>query len=494
MQRPVSTTQTKAVNGGLKLGLRARFVIVITVVLLIGCSLAAAVLLHNSRKSLTTNLNQSTQAFAALATRPIGDTYAIYQDSGSLRVAVEISKFTVLNSTVSNIAIVDTAGNLLYTLHPKPAILINSQMASAFSAVDTKNSLGAITQVIQPYLNTDGLHEYNIVYRISNAQLESSISKQADTILIFTVLALLMTALITYWLVNRLFLRPIESISTGSLLISKGDYSKQIKSRRNDEIGILANSVNQMATNLKNDIFKLQEVDTLKNEFIMITSHNLRTPLTVIEGNMEIIRGSELPDKLQSMFSAIEDGLKRLKAFSEDILTIASIEAGHTQLTKRPVKVKELLQGLDKMYAQAAALKSINLHWQVEREETQLNVSRTHIGSIIRNLLDNAIKFNKQNGNVWFSLDVDQTDLKITVRDDGIGIAAAEMPKLFQKFHRGTSTLTYDYEGTGIGLYATKLIVQSYGGKVTASSALGRGSEFIVIIPNVLSADDSPKV
>lgn len=491
MQGPVLTTQANASNGRLKLGLRARFVVVITVVLLISCSIAAAVLLHNSRKSLTTNLNQTTQAFAALATRPIGDAYGIYQDSGSLRVAEEINKFTVLNSNVSNVAIIDTSGNLLYALYSKPAITINSKMAAAFSAIDTKNSLGEITQVTQPYLNTNGLHEYNIAYSISNAQLESSIARQADAILIFTILALLITATVTYWLVNKLFLKPIESISTESLVISKGDYSKQIKSRRNDEIGILANSVNQMATNLKNDIFKLQEVDTLKNEFIMITSHNLRTPLTIIEGNMEIIKDSEMPDKIRSMFSAIEDGLKRLKSFSEDILTIASIEAGQTQLSKRPatVTVKELLQGLDEKYAQAAEQKNINLHWQVEHEDVRLNVMRTHIGSVVRNLLDNAVKFTKNNGNVWFSLDVEASDLKITVRDDGIGIAASEMAKLFQKFHRGTSTLTYDYEGTGIGLYATKLIVQSYGGKVTASSALGHGSEFTVVIPAVLATE-----
>src|SRR5579863_1766708 len=114
MKSPVSITQAKASNGGLKLGLRARFVIVITVVLLISCSIAAIVLLHNSRKSLTTNLNQDTQAFAALATRPIGDSYAVYQDFGSVRVAEEISKFTILNSNVSNVAIIDTSGNLLY--------------------------------------------------------------------------------------------------------------------------------------------------------------------------------------------------------------------------------------------------------------------------------------------------------------------------------------------------------------------------------------------
>jgi signal transduction histidine kinase len=482
MQGPVSITLSKARNGRPKLGLRARFVIVITVVLLISCSIAAALLLHNSRKSLTTNLNQSTQAFAALATRPIGDSYAIYQDSGSLRVAVEIEKFTVLNGNVSNVAIIDTSGNLLYALHSKPSITVSSKMAASFSAIDTKNSLGEITQVIQPYLNTDGLHEYNIAYSIC-------IARQADTILIFTILALLITATVTYWLVNKLFLKPIESISNESLLISKGEYSEQIKSHRNDEIGILANSVNQMATNLKNDIFKLEEVDTLKNEFIMITSHNLRTPLTIIEGNMEIIKDSEMPDKLRSMFSAIEDGLKRLKSFSEDILTIASIEAGQTQLSKRSATVKELLQGLNEKYTQAAEQKNINLHWQVEHEDIRLNVSRTHIGSVVRNLLDNAIKFTKINGNVWFSLEVEGSNLKIIVRDDGIGIAANEMTKLFQKFHRGTSTLTYDYEGTGIGLYATKLIVQSYGGKVTASSALGHGSEFTVVIPAALAPE-----
>jgi signal transduction histidine kinase len=443
-------------------------------------------LVHNSRKSLTENLNQSSQAFAALATRPIGDSYAIYEDSGSVRVAQEIDKFTELNSDVSNIAIYDVNGNLLYALHSRPALNVTSQAAESFSAIDKKNSLGAIVQVIQPYLNDNGFHDYAIAYSISTTTLENSISRQAETILLFTILGLMVTAIVTYWLVDKLFLQPINSISSESLVISQGDYSKQIKSHRNDEIGVLASSVNQMATNLKNDIFKLQEADTLKNEFIMITSHNLRTPLTIIKGNMEIIHDSQLPDKLQLMFAAMENGLNRLESFSEDMLIISSVESEHATLANQPLSIKELLMGLETKYTVTSDLKHVNLHWQVDDNEVKVNVSSTHIRSVIRNLLDNAIKFTNKNGNAWFNLGVHDGGLKIEVRDDGIGIAPEEMRKLFQKFHRGTSiTYRYDYEGTGIGLYATKLIAQAYGGKVTVSSTLGHGSVFTVLIPGV---------
>lgn len=486
MDEPVSAIKSTPKTSSLRLGLRAKFVIVVSLILIISCSLAAVFLVHNSRQSLTKNLNQSSQAFAALATRPIGDSYAIYQDSGSLRVALEIEKFTALNNTISNVAIIDVNGNVLYALHSRPAIKINDQAAASFSSADSKDSLGAIVQVVQPYFDTDGLHEYAIAYSISTTQLENSIARQAGTILVFTILGLLVTATATFWMVDKLFLKPIGSISSESLAISKGDYSKQIKSHRNDEIGVLATSVNQMATNLKGDIFKLQEADTLKNEFIMITSHNLRTPLTIIKGNMEIIHDSQLPDKLQLMFAAMENGLNRLESFSEDMLIISSVESEHATLTNQPLSIKELLMGLETKYTVASDLKHINLHWQVDNNEARVNVSSTHIRSVIRNLLDNAIKFTNKNGNAWFSIGVKDGNLKIEVRDDGIGIAPEEMRKLFQKFHRGTSiTYRYDYEGTGIGLYATKLIAQAYGGKVTVSSTLGHGSTFTVILPGV---------
>ena len=469
-----------------RVSLRARFILVITLVLLAVFSLTAFALLHNARRSLTADLNNNSKAFAALATRPIGDAYLVYQSYGSLRVHQEINKFTTLNNNISNVGILGLDGQLQYAVNGKLAGAISAATATSFKPTYIPGSSAAYATVVQPYFDTNGQHQFAVVYTVSTAQLEQSIKRQFQTIIIFSLLGLLIAAAVTYWLINRLFLRPLEGVSRASLAISDGNYSQQIDSPRNDEIGDLAKSVNQMATNLKNDIFKLQEVDTMKNEFIMITSHNLRTPLTVIEGYMEIIHESELPDDMRHMMGAIEDGLRSLASFSEDILTIASIESGNASLTVRHTTIDELMKGLHDSYQAMADQKSIQLDWQIEQSETGLEVSATHIRGVLRNLLDNAIKFSDKGGEVRLSVRPQGADLILEVTDKGIGIAPEEMPKLFTKFHRGTSTYTYNYEGTGIGLYATKLIVQAHKGKVTASSSLGKGSTFTVLLPGVV--------
>ncbi len=468
-------------------GVRIKFIVVISVILLLLFAIASTILLSNSHNSLTKNMNQSSKAFAELATSPIGDTFDVYQSYGSLHVTQQITKFLNLNSDIANIAIYNIYGSQVYALHRLPKFDVTQQMAASFNPVFVDNANGEIIQIVQPYLSSDGLHEYAIAYIFSAARINQAISQQATTIVLLLISALIITGAATFWLINILFLKPIAAISNDSLKISQGQYDKQVESERNDEIGVLAASVNTMANHLKNDIFELKEVDSLKNEFIMITSHNLRTPLTIMEGNMEIVRSIKLPTELQSVFSDIEVGLKRLESFSEDILTIASIEAGSTEMANRPTTIDDLLRDIEKTYRAAADKKHISLHWQSGNFDTKLLISKTHLRSILRNLLDNAIKFTNEGGNVWFRQSLDNSDLIIEVKDDGIGIAPEEMNKLFQKFHRGTDTYRYDYEGTGIGLYATKLITQAYGGKVTATSTLGIGSTFTVRIPSVLS-------
>lgn len=423
--------------------------------------------------------------FSDLATRPIGDAYSTYSSVGILRVREEVQKFTKLDSNISNVTIVGTDQTNYFNLL-NSAVEVDSASASAFTTTVYKNSSGADTRIVVPYFDTNGQHQFAVAYSISTAELELSIKHEIETIVLFSLLGLLIAAGATYYLINRLFLIPLESVSLASQAISDGQYSDHIGDVRNDEIGDLARSVNQMATKLENDITKLKELDSMKNEFIMITSHNLRTPLTIIEGYMEMLRSSELPEKVSAMLDTIESGLKTLASFSEDILTIASIESGNTTLSSHNIEINEIFKGIYETYSSVAEQKQITFNWQVQDSQKVVLVSKTNIRGVVRNLLDNAFKFTKQSGRVSLEVQTINNDLIIKVSDTGIGIAPEEMPKLFTKFHRGTSTYKYDYQGTGIGLYATKLIVQAHKGKVTASSTLGKGSTFTVTLPNVV--------
>jgi signal transduction histidine kinase len=245
-----------------------------------------------------------------------------------------------------------------------------------------------------------------------------------------------------------------------------------------------------MSQRLLADITKLQQVDSLKNEFITITSHNLRTPLTIIKGNIDLLKTSSLPQETAKIIRSISRSAARLGSFAEDMLTIASIEANNEAFEMQDITITDLVSNnLRESFDSAAAQKGIALNWRINDPAAVVNVSSEHIRAVIRNLLDNAIKFTDQAGQVDFSIALHDSALVITVHDTGIGISADEQNKLFTKFHRGTNIMEYDYAGTGIGLYVTKLITEAQHGSIKVASELGKGSTFTVSFPQPTTPD-----
>ncbi len=344
---------------------------------------------------------------------------------------------------------------------------------------DTNNNLVAI---VQPYVENFGIHRYDIVYGISYQSVNQAIRSIVDFILALSAVILLVALIVWYVLINRLFLRPVAQLSKLALQISQGDLNRAIRLDRKDEIGDLAQAVDTMANSLKADISKLKEVDKLKNEFMMITSHNLRTPLTIINSYLDEITQLNPPQELKSMLDTIAVNATRLGGFAEDVLTISTIEAGQNILRPEPTKLGPVLEAISQEFSALARQKRLDFVSQIEVSST-VNLSRAHFRSALWNLLDNAYKFTADGGQVRLIAHDRGRQATISVEDTGIGIKAEELPHLFTKFHRGTDTLQYDYEGTGIGLYIAKIIIEQHGGHISVDSREGHGSRFVITLP-----------
>lgn len=469
----------------MRISLRARFILVISTVLLVLFGIIAYFLIRNERVTLANDLNSSSKAFAQLATRPIGDAYNVYQAAGFARIQQETVKFTDLDPNVAAVAIVGLDGQTLLDIKGH-LTGVSADTAMSFDTVYQTNANKVYTQIVEPYLDTFGQHKFAVAYRFSTNDLEASASRDALTILIFALVGLLISAFVTYELLNVFFLRPIEDVSRMSVIVGNGDYAQQISVKRNDEIGDLARSVNQMANALKDNILKLQEVDKLKNEFIMIASHNLRTPLTIIKGYLDALHDTKMSDETREMITAIETSALSLSSFSEDMLTISTIEAGNTHpVAPNPSTIEEIVSPLRDNFALLGEQKKVSVIWDIPKTDEPILLSAWHVRNALSNIVANAIKFNHDGGQVSITFAVNGNDYVFTVVDTGIGIADEEIPKLFTKFHRGTSTLQYNYEGTGIGLYASKLLVETQGGHITAESAPGKGSTFTITLPKL---------
>jgi signal transduction histidine kinase len=471
----------------MRFGLRARFILLISVILIVVFATVAVFLVRNVGTSQVNDLNRETKAFASLAATPIGSTYTVYKQSGTQRIDGQMMQFSVLDTNISNIGIVGLDGSIEFQQNSSHNFKVNASDVNSFTPAYTIQSDGLITQVVQPYFDTTDGHPFSIAYTVSSTELSKDITAEEVDIVVFAFIGLLFTAIAIYVLMRRFFLQPIEHVSQLALIISHGRYDQQIGADRNDEIGDLSRSVNQMANTLKGDIQKLQEVDQLKNEFIMISSHNLRTPLSIINGNVELLKTSDIAAEsveTQQMIEAIESSVKSLGVFAEDMLTIASIENGEAVLTLKPTLVSKLLSGLEVEFTHTAKDKGVTLVWKIDPEDSSVSMSEVHLRGALRNLLDNAIKFTSSGGTVTFSLHHGPDKTTITVSDTGTGIPKNELDKLFTKFHRGTSTMVYDYAGTGIGLYAAKLIVTAHKGTINVHSEVGKGSTFTIEFPN----------
>lgn len=466
----------------MRFGLSARFISLIAAILAVVFTAVTLLIIVINTSRLRSGLENDVKAFSALATGPIGDAYVLYADSGTVRIAQEIEKFTDLDANISNVQIIDTQGKVLFDQKKSPSATVSETDASSFNPSYVKSDKGYLNRIVYPYIEDLGLHRYAVVYDVSSASINESIAQTAAIILAAAIIALLFTSVITYLFVSKFFLQPIKRISATSALITSGRYDQQIVLTRRDELGLLAGSLNSMANRLKSDITKLKEVDELKSEFMVIASHNLRTPITAINMSVETIRATNPTGVVASMTDSVAANGRRLGAFAEDMLAIATMEAGEKPFELKLANASSIFLAVPD-FQTLAKEKGIEFKADVQVGKSQIMASIPHLRAALWNLVDNSIKFTEKGGKIGFSAIVLDHHMRITIVDSGVGIATDEIPKLFTKFHRGTSVMRYNYEGTGLGLYLTKLIVDRHHGTIDVQSQLGKGTTITVDLP-----------
>lgn len=463
--------------------LRLKFIASLVVLLCVLFIVLGVVLIRQNTNSLRANHNEKSTAFGELATKPIGDSFVLYKDSGRIKITEQTKRFYELNPDISGVAVIDAAGKVQYKYGKESRTTIQGAMNEGFETDKKYDAQGFITQIIQPYVEDFGGYRYALVYTISTAKAEKQIMQVSFAIILLGLLFVAASTALSYIVLNRLFIRPVREISRLSNVISAGNLEQQIVTSRADEIGDLARSVNKMSNNLKADIVKLQDADKLKSEFMMIASHNLRTPLTVMKGYVESARTLPMTSELQNIFSNINASTIRLSEFAEDVLSVATIEAGELTADANALTIKPTLVKIIDEFSVVAKQKQITVQDELIIQQEKVRINEAHFRSALWNLLDNAYKFTEPNGQIMVKAFAQDGQLTIQVIDSGIGIAQDELPKLFTKFHRATSTLQYDFEGIGIGLYLTKLILEVFHGTISVESNKGKGSCFTVTLP-----------
>jgi signal transduction histidine kinase len=239
-------------------------------------------------------------------------------------------------------------------------------------------------------------------------------------------------------------------------------------------------------------VMRQTRLSQMKSDFVSNVSHELRTPLSSIRVFGEYMRLGRVtqPDKVREYGEYIEAESRRLTALINNILDFSKIESAEKQYRFCDVDVTDLVERT--VAAVAVPLRDQNLAITFHPPASSvplLRVDKDALGQALVNLLDNAIKYSNGNKEIDVSVASSRDSVRISVRDHGIGIPAAEHKKIFEKFYRAGSGLVHDVKGSGLGLSIVQHVVQAHGGRVEVESTPGHGSTFTIVLPVAKTAE-----
>ncbi|CEH35481.1 HAMP domain-containing sensor histidine kinase [Romboutsia lituseburensis] len=232
------------------------------------------------------------------------------------------------------------------------------------------------------------------------------------------------------------------------------------------------------------DITEKVRLENMRSDFVANVSHELKTPLTSISGFVETLKLNEDidPQTRNRFLGIIESESNRLKRLIEDILLLSFIENKENSLVDS-VNIYEVFIEIYDMTSYIAKSKNIKLTYEFSDKSIKVCSNRDYIKQVFLNLIDNAIKYTPENKEVHVHVSSLDGNICISVKDTGVGIPEEDIERIFERFYRVDKARSRDVGGTGLGLAITKHIVKSLGGNIRVKSELGKGSEFIVIIP-----------
>ncbi len=236
------------------------------------------------------------------------------------------------------------------------------------------------------------------------------------------------------------------------------------------------------AVEVDSDVTELTELDRLKDEFISVAAHELKTPVAVMKGYAQaLLRAREevAPPK-RKMLDAIDRGADRIDRIVKDLLDISRLYLGQMELTLERVDLPEMVEEVvDRM-----ALTTTKHRIQIVRSEpVVIQGDRDRLEQVLINLIDNAIKYSPKGGDIDVAVLVRDREAIVSVRDYGVGIPREKQPHIFERFYRAHTGTPYDYGGMGVGLYISKEIIRRQSGRMWFESEEGRGSTFYFSLP-----------
>jgi two-component system OmpR family sensor kinase len=376
----------------------------------------------------------------------------------------------------------DAAGNVVYhgSAQPVASHLSSQELAGAVPITEQNRTVGYLLVSTPEQVGLSTLAQ-NFLNQLNQTLVQAG--------LIAGILGVLLGLLIARGLVA-----PLDRLALATRRIAPGDLNQRVPVKGTEEVANLAQAFNEMAAHL-------QEAETLRRHMVADIAHELRTPLSVVQGNLQAILEDVYPLE-KAEIATIYDETLMLKRLINDLHELAQAEAGQLQLKLRPAAIAPILARAKALFEEPATTHGITLSVLAPDTLPPVLADADRLGQIIHNLLANALRYTPAGGQITLQAEhlpqaakrerdllvVTSSQstgefLRISVEDTGSGIAPEDVPHVFERFWRAERSRSREHGGSGLGLAIAKLLVEGQGGQIGVVSEVGRGSRFWFTLP-----------
>lgn len=294
--------------------------------------------------------------------------------------------------------------------------------------------------------------------------------------LLWAALAALALALLLSFLMTRRVLRPLTQMTRISQELAAGNFSSRVEVVSADEVGQLGLAFNRMAESL-------EQLEQLRKNMVTDVAHELRTPLTNLRGYLEGLSDAVVPPSRET-FRMLESEIMRLVHLVDDLQQLTKAEAAQAFLQRSELSVATLVEQLRTLFGRRFKAKQIELQVVIEPTALVVYADLDKLLQALRNLLENAWRYSPEGGQVSVSARQLPSAVEISISNSGEGIAAEDLPFIFERFFRADRSRSREQGGAGIGLSIVKQLIEAHGGTVGAESSAGQ-TRIWLQLPNV---------
>lgn len=318
-------------------------------------------------------------------------------------------------------------------------------------------------------------------------EMDSTISSCRNMILLSAIAAIVISAALAMAVTKRIT-NPIREMRKMASEMMEGNYKCKTGIDRNDEIGDMARSIDMLSDKLLENEVERRNIEQMRLDFFANVSHELRTPIAVVRAYTETLVDGVVTEeeKIRQYYARILSECKSMERLVGDLLTLSKMQNPNFTVEKEPVNLIQVFEEITRSATAIAAEKNIKIKMNHEKDVYLMMGDYDRLRQMFIVIFDNAIKFSPENSTITVKIESGE-ELRVSIKDEGIGISPEELPNIFEKFYK--SKLRQNAKGTGLGLAIAKYIVLKHDGRIEVNSEVGKGTEFVFYFKEVFEED-----